>query len=76
MIVGMDWLTEFKAEIVCREKIVWIPLPNGEILNVHGERPEENSRHLMSTKMDERRLEDIPIVRDFTEDLSGLPYPR
>ena len=65
VIVGMDWLTEFKAEIVCHEKIVRIPLPNGEILTVRGERHEENSRHLMSTKTDERRLEDIPIVRDF-----------
>jgi hypothetical protein len=76
----MDWLTEFKAEIVCHEKIVRIPLPNGEILKVRGERHEENSRHLMSTKTDERRLEDIPIVRDFPEvfpeDLSGLPSPR
>ena len=34
----------------------------------------------MSTKTDERKLEDIPIVRDFPEvfpeDLSGLPSPR
>ncbi|GJX37343.1 putative reverse transcriptase domain-containing protein [Tanacetum coccineum] len=29
VIVGMDWLTEHKAEIVCHEKVVRIPLESG-----------------------------------------------
>ncbi|KAI3797412.1 hypothetical protein L1987_32669 [Smallanthus sonchifolius] len=38
VIVGMDWLSKNQAEIICHEKIVRIPLPNGEILSVQGER--------------------------------------
>nr|GEZ10771.1 hypothetical protein [Tanacetum cinerariifolium] len=38
VIVGMDWLSEHKAEIVCHEKVVRIPLESGEILYVKGER--------------------------------------
>ncbi|GKE08577.1 putative reverse transcriptase domain-containing protein [Tanacetum coccineum] len=40
VIIGMDWLSWHKAEILCHEKVVKIPLPNGEMLRVLGERPE------------------------------------
>ncbi|GJX12456.1 putative reverse transcriptase domain-containing protein [Tanacetum coccineum] len=39
IIVGMDWLSYHRGVIVCYEKIVRIPLPNGEILKIQGERP-------------------------------------
>ncbi|GJX29062.1 hypothetical protein Tco_0237141 [Tanacetum coccineum] len=61
--VGMDWLSKLRKEIVCHEKIIRIHLPNGEILKVRGERSEEDLKHLMSMKTDEKKLEDIPIVR-------------
>nr|GEV43620.1 putative reverse transcriptase domain-containing protein [Tanacetum cinerariifolium] len=68
---------ENKAEIVCHEKVVRIPLEGGEILCVQGERTLGGTKTLMSTKADEPELSDIPIIRDFTnvflEDLSGLP---
>ncbi|GKC90864.1 putative reverse transcriptase domain-containing protein [Tanacetum coccineum] len=38
VIMGMDWLSEHKAEIVCHEKVVRIPLESGKILHVQGER--------------------------------------
>ncbi|GJZ82000.1 hypothetical protein Tco_0646994 [Tanacetum coccineum] len=47
------WLSNLQAEIIFHEKIVWIPLSNGEILEVHGERPEGKSKHLKSMKTDE-----------------------
>ncbi|GKC38215.1 reverse transcriptase domain-containing protein, partial [Tanacetum coccineum] len=34
VIVGMDWLSRHTAKIVCHEKVVRIPLPNGEILSL------------------------------------------
>ncbi|GJR78031.1 putative reverse transcriptase domain-containing protein [Tanacetum coccineum] len=34
VIMGMDWLSEHKAKIVCHEKVVRIPLESGEILHV------------------------------------------
>ncbi|GKA33520.1 putative reverse transcriptase domain-containing protein [Tanacetum coccineum] len=75
VIVGMDWLSEHKAEIVCHEKVVRIPLESGEVLRVQGERALEISTSLKSTKLD-----DIPVVRDFPEvfpeDLLGLPPQR
>nr|GEW48258.1 putative reverse transcriptase domain-containing protein [Tanacetum cinerariifolium] len=36
VIIRMDWLSKLGAKIVCFEKIVQIPLPNGHILEVHG----------------------------------------
>ncbi|XP_076954572.1 uncharacterized protein LOC143629095 [Bidens hawaiensis] len=38
IVVGMDWLLKNQAEIVCIEKLVRMPLPNGEILSIHGDR--------------------------------------
>ncbi|GKA78885.1 hypothetical protein Tco_0785422 [Tanacetum coccineum] len=61
-------------------EIVRIPLPNGEILEVQGERPEKDPRSLACIKADEKKLDDIRVVRDFPEvfpdDLSGLPPVR
>ncbi|GJS86724.1 reverse transcriptase domain-containing protein [Tanacetum coccineum] len=34
MIIGMDWLSNFKAKIICHEKVVRIPLPDGKIVVV------------------------------------------
>ncbi|GJS84651.1 putative reverse transcriptase domain-containing protein [Tanacetum coccineum] len=80
VIVGMDWLSEHKAEIVCHEKVVRIPLESGEILYVQGERTPGIAKALSNVKVDEPKLSDISIVRDFVEvfpeDLSGLPPQR
>nr|GEW85014.1 hypothetical protein [Tanacetum cinerariifolium] len=62
VIVGMDWLTYHQAVIDCYEKIVCIPLSNGEILEVQGERPEKDPRLFLCIKADEKKPEDICIV--------------
>ncbi|GJV33915.1 putative reverse transcriptase domain-containing protein [Tanacetum coccineum] len=73
VIIGIDWLSNYKAEIVCHEKVARIPLLDGEMLRVLGERPDENVRFLMGVK----KQEEIVVVRDFPEvfldDLSRLP---
>ncbi|GJY57697.1 putative reverse transcriptase domain-containing protein [Tanacetum coccineum] len=65
---------------VCYEKIVRIPLLNGEIVEIQGERPEKDPKSLSYIKADEKRLDDIRIVRDlpevFLDDLTGLPPVR
>ncbi|GKA45916.1 hypothetical protein Tco_0738712 [Tanacetum coccineum] len=80
VIVAMDWLSKHKDEIVCHEKVVSIPLPNGKILRVLWERPEEKVRHLLSAKVKEQKLKDIVVVRNlsevFPDDLLGLPPSR
>jgi hypothetical protein len=39
IVIGMDWMSANKAEIVCGEKMVRIPLPEGQLLEIHWERP-------------------------------------
>ncbi|GJV51932.1 putative reverse transcriptase domain-containing protein, partial [Tanacetum coccineum] len=65
VIIGMDWLAYHRALIDYYEKIVCIPLPNDKILKVQGERPEKDLRSLACIKADEKKLDDIRVVRDF-----------
>ncbi|GJV93576.1 hypothetical protein Tco_1541389 [Tanacetum coccineum] len=78
--LGVDWLSKHKAEIICHEKVVRIPLQKGKVLRVIRERPEEKVRHLMSAKSKEQKQEEIVVVRNFLEvfpnDLSELPPTR
>ncbi|GKE02762.1 putative reverse transcriptase domain-containing protein [Tanacetum coccineum] len=80
VIIGMDWLSNHKAEIICHEKVVRIPLPDGKVLRVIGERPREKMRHLVSAKAKKQKQEELVVVRDFPEvfpdDLSGLTPSR
>ncbi|GJU15853.1 putative reverse transcriptase domain-containing protein [Tanacetum coccineum] len=66
VVIGMDWLSKYHARIICDEKVIHIPI-NGETLIIR----------VMEKKSDEKRLEDIPVVREFLEvfpeDLPGLP---
>ncbi|GJW22115.1 reverse transcriptase domain-containing protein [Tanacetum coccineum] len=77
VIIGMDWLSNFKDEIICHEKVVRIPLPDDKVRRVVGERPDEKARLLMSVKASDKKQEEIVVFRDFPEvfpdDLSGLP---
>ncbi|GKA13052.1 putative reverse transcriptase domain-containing protein [Tanacetum coccineum] len=77
MIIGMDWLSNYKAEIICHAKVVRIPLPNGNVLRVVGEKPDEKARLLMSAKASDEKQEEVVVVKDFPEvfldDLYGLP---
>ncbi|KAD3066853.1 hypothetical protein E3N88_34733 [Mikania micrantha] len=38
VVVGMGWLSNNQAEVVCQNKVIRIPLPNGNTLVVQGER--------------------------------------
>ncbi|GKB47518.1 putative reverse transcriptase domain-containing protein, partial [Tanacetum coccineum] len=63
VIVRMDWLSKNKAVIVCHEKVVDIPLKEGGILRVYGERNWKATKALMNAKVDEPKISDIPVVR-------------
>ncbi|GKG46256.1 hypothetical protein Tco_0501102, partial [Tanacetum coccineum] len=58
VVIGMDWLSKYHARILCDEKVVHIPV-DGETLIIRAQ--------VMEKKSDDRRLEDIPIVREFLE---------
>ncbi|GKC11280.1 putative reverse transcriptase domain-containing protein [Tanacetum coccineum] len=67
VIIGMDWLSNHKIEIICHEKVVRIPLLDGKVLRVLGVRPKEKVRHSMSAKAKEKKQEEIVVERDFSE---------
>ncbi|GKA48110.1 putative reverse transcriptase domain-containing protein, partial [Tanacetum coccineum] len=71
VIIGMDWLTKYHGVIICDEKIVRVPFER-EMLIFQGNEAKD--------ELEGKRLEDVPIVRDFPEvfpeDLSGIPPAR
>ncbi|GKA55290.1 putative reverse transcriptase domain-containing protein [Tanacetum coccineum] len=73
VVIDMDWLSKYHAKILCDKKFVHIPFDD-ETLIIRGDRITEKK------KSDEKRLEDIPIVKEFPEvfpkDLPGLPPVR
>nr|GEZ06837.1 putative reverse transcriptase domain, ribonuclease H-like domain, aspartic peptidase domain protein [Tanacetum cinerariifolium] len=60
------------AEIICHEKVVRIPLLDGKVLRVLGEKPKEKMRQLMSAKANEKKQEEIVVVRNFPEYFSKI----
>nr|GEY93957.1 putative reverse transcriptase domain, ribonuclease H-like domain, aspartic peptidase domain protein [Tanacetum cinerariifolium] len=71
VIIGMDWLSNHKAEIICHEKVVRIPLLNRKVLRVIGERLDEKVRHLVSAKAKGQKRDELVVVRDFPEKKDG-----
>ncbi|GKB08474.1 putative reverse transcriptase domain-containing protein [Tanacetum coccineum] len=71
VVIGMDWLSKYHARIICDEKVVHLPI-DGETLIIRAQ--------IIENKSDEKRLEDIMVVREFSEvfpeDLPGLPPVR
>ncbi|GJS11213.1 putative reverse transcriptase domain-containing protein [Tanacetum coccineum] len=69
VVIGMDWLSKYHTRIICDEKVIHI-LINSETLIIR----------VMEKKSDEKRLEDILVVREFPEvfpeDLPRLPFVR
>ncbi|KAJ9544324.1 hypothetical protein OSB04_024031 [Centaurea solstitialis] len=51
IIVGMDWMPNHRATICCAEKIVRLALPDGGVLEVHGEKPKRDIKIVSFMKM-------------------------
>nr|GEW38927.1 retrotransposon protein, putative, Ty3-gypsy subclass [Tanacetum cinerariifolium] len=66
-VIGMDWLSKYHAKIICDEKVIHIPIKD-ETLIIRAQ--------VMEKKSDEKRLENIPMVKEFPdvflEELPGL----
>ncbi|GJR21193.1 reverse transcriptase domain-containing protein [Tanacetum coccineum] len=77
VIVGMDWMAEHRAEVVCYEKYV---LRNSKYIDQGCQVFLIQMMKEEKTEISERRIEDVPVVRDFPkvfpEDLPGLPPTR
>ncbi|GKB36419.1 putative reverse transcriptase domain-containing protein [Tanacetum coccineum] len=106
IIVGMDWMAEHHAKVVCYEKYIRVTYGN-DMLIVQGERSRVKNKSRLEvissirtqgyidkgcqvflvqmmkkeeTEASEKRIEDVPIFRDFLEvflkDFPGLPPTR
>ncbi|GKA78236.1 putative reverse transcriptase domain-containing protein [Tanacetum coccineum] len=99
VIIGMDWLADNDAVIICGKKEVHIPIKNRTLV-VKGDSNSSRLKviscikarkyiergchlflaHVTEKEKSEKRLEDVPVIRDFPEvfpdDLPGLPPSR
>nr|GEU79550.1 putative reverse transcriptase domain-containing protein [Tanacetum cinerariifolium] len=70
VIVGMDWLVERDALIVCGKKEVHVPYKNKTLVD----------KSDSSVSRLKKQLQDVPVIRNFPkvfpDDLPGLPPPR
>ncbi|GJX88986.1 putative reverse transcriptase domain-containing protein [Tanacetum coccineum] len=73
VIVGMDWMAEHRAEVVCYEKYIRVPYGN-DMLIVQGERSGVKNKSRLEVISSIRTQKDFPEV--FPEDLPGLPPTR
>nr|GEZ10867.1 putative reverse transcriptase domain-containing protein [Tanacetum cinerariifolium] len=59
VIINIDWLSNYKAEIICHEKVVRIPLLDSKVLRVLGERPEKKEIKFRIDLI----VRDVPIAK-------------
>ncbi|XP_071704414.1 uncharacterized protein [Rutidosis leptorrhynchoides] len=100
LVVVLDWLDENRADNVCYQKAIRIPVTEDEPLMVYGGRSntplhfincleaQKHIRkgclamlvHVSKTEREVKKLEDVPIVRDFldvfSDELPCLPPHR
>ncbi|GKE26974.1 putative reverse transcriptase domain-containing protein, partial [Tanacetum coccineum] len=77
VIVGMNWLSEHKAVIVCHKKVVRVLLESGEILHVQGERTPGIAKALrlvglLSQRQVEFRIDLVPGATPVVKSLYRL----
>ncbi|GJW76940.1 putative reverse transcriptase domain-containing protein [Tanacetum coccineum] len=73
VIVGMDWMAEHRAKVVCYEKYIRVPYGN-DMLIIQGERSGVKNESRLEVISSIRTQGDFPEV--FPEDLPGLPPTR
>ncbi|KAD4584809.1 hypothetical protein E3N88_22410 [Mikania micrantha] len=72
IIVGMDWLSLNRVEVICFEKMLRIPLTNDHML--------ELSWLTWWKERDKIKIQDVPVVKEypdvFPDNLPGFPPAR
>nr|GEZ43078.1 retrotransposon protein, putative, Ty3-gypsy subclass [Tanacetum cinerariifolium] len=67
IIIGMDWLSRYDADILCGEKKAQKYIENGCELFL---------AQVTKQELKLKRLEDVPVIQYFPEELPGLSPPR
>ena len=80
IIIGMDWLSLYRADIMCYEKVVRLNLPFSETLVVYGHKPGTNLRiissiqaHKYLRKECRAFLAHVVDVSQETKDIKNIP---
>ncbi|KAK1421015.1 hypothetical protein QVD17_23053 [Tagetes erecta] len=99
VVIGMDWLSRYQANIICSLKVIQLTSPSGRKTFIYGDKEcnfplctmteamkyvnqgcKAFIAYVADTTKNMKRLEDIPVVRDFPDvfpkDLSGIPPDR
>ncbi|GJW69640.1 putative reverse transcriptase domain-containing protein [Tanacetum coccineum] len=74
IVTGMDWLSNHKAEIICHEKVVRIPLLDGKVLRVLGEKPEEKIKSAKAKEKEQKEIV-VGILIPGATPVAKFPYP-
>ncbi|XP_021996245.1 uncharacterized protein LOC110893443 [Helianthus annuus] len=77
VVVGMDWLSKHRVDILCKEKIVRIPLPGGESLPVQGHRSGALIRSAQAEALTDENLkaeEMLGLEKQLVERSDGMHY--
>ncbi|XP_076934169.1 uncharacterized protein LOC143600333 [Bidens hawaiensis] len=82
IIVGMDWLSSHRTEIVCFEKIIRILISDGQTLRVIGEKPSPSILNLITCSQSHTYLCKkyvalvAPIVEKKEQKIEDIPIVR
>ncbi|XP_024969583.1 uncharacterized protein LOC112508949 [Cynara cardunculus var. scolymus] len=72
VVIGMDWLVANRADIICVQRMIRIPVSEGDYVYVYEKKGSVTSRNKLA--------KDVPVVCEFQDvfpdDLLGLPPDR
>ncbi|GJU98207.1 putative reverse transcriptase domain-containing protein [Tanacetum coccineum] len=73
IVIGMDWLDRYNANILCSQKLVRVVNPQGREIIIYGDKRKD-------TNVEKKSAKDVPVVNEFLdvfpEDLPGIPPER
>ncbi|GKB87006.1 putative nucleotidyltransferase, ribonuclease H, partial [Tanacetum coccineum] len=72
--LGFKYEIEIASGIICHEKVARIPLPDGKVLRVLGERPKEKARFLIGAKAGDKKQEEIVVLIPGATPVAKSPY--
>ncbi|GJR82564.1 putative reverse transcriptase domain-containing protein [Tanacetum coccineum] len=74
IVIGMDWLDKYNANILCSQKLVRVVNPQGQEIIIYRDRRKGDFRLCSVMKANNELLDVFPDV--FHEDLPGIPPKR
>ncbi|XP_076916403.1 uncharacterized protein LOC143576100 [Bidens hawaiensis] len=82
VVLGMDWLVNNKARIICHKKIIEIHTPKGERIQIEGNESDGSLEFMayVIKESNQKKIENVTMVKEyvdvFLEELPGIPPDR